>query len=106
MARVIVATTFPTPLSDAERAALSEKAMRCIEERHCKWIRSYLSSDRKRRICEFEAPDAESMREAYRSAGIDLSTTEIWTAGTVVKIEDYPEFLKRRDEVRARLAGK
>jgi hypothetical protein len=33
-------------------------------------MRSYLSKDRMRMICEFEAGDAEQIRESARSAGV------------------------------------
>ena len=104
MAHIIVETNYPKPPTDSELQSDGAKLIPCIEERHCKWLRSYLSVDRKRRICHFEAPDAESVREAFRSAGLPVG--ECWKAGALVKIEDYPDFLKKRDAVRARLSGK
>ena len=41
-------------------------------------MRSYLSLDRKRMICEFEAADAEQVRESYRSAGVNFDG--VWAA--------------------------
>ena len=32
-------------------------------------MRSYLTPDGKKALCEFEAPNAESVREAFRMAG-------------------------------------
>jgi hypothetical protein len=104
MAHIIVETNLPKRPTDAELEQAGAKLIPCIEERHARWIRSYLSIDRKRRICHFEAPDAESVREAYRSAGLPVG--EVWTAGAVMKIEDYPDFLAKREQLRARLAGK
>jgi hypothetical protein len=43
-------------------------------------------------ICEFEAPDAESVREAFRTAGIAFE--RVWTAN-VYAIEDYPEMMTK-----------
>ncbi|MGZ7033036.1 MAG: nickel-binding protein, partial [Thermoanaerobaculia bacterium] len=43
-----------------------------------RWMRSYLSLDRKRIICEFEAADAEKVRESYRSAGVNFE--RVWSA--------------------------
>jgi len=104
MAHIIVETNFDRPISDAELMDVGNKLKPCVEERHGKRLRSYLSSDRRRMICHYDAPDAETVREAIRSAG--LPQGEVWTAGAVVKIEDYPDFLQKRDKVRARLSGK
>ena len=40
--------------------------------------RSYPATHRKRLICEFEAADAERVRESYRSAGVPFE--RCWTA--------------------------
>ncbi len=39
------------------------------ELRGARWMRSYITPDGRRAICEFQAPDPESVREAFRSAG-------------------------------------
>ncbi|MBZ0252845.1 MAG: DUF4242 domain-containing protein, partial [Candidatus Methylomirabilis sp.] len=41
-------------------------------------LRSYVSPDRLRMICLFEAPDAESVRIANRKAGLPVD--RVWTA--------------------------
>jgi ubiquinone/menaquinone biosynthesis C-methylase UbiE len=51
-------------------------------------------------VCEFEAPDAEAVREAYRASGVPYE--RVWTAD-VYAIEDYPELMKK---LRALLGGK
>ena len=104
MAHIIVETTYDKPPSDADLTAGGVKLAPCLEKPDGRWIRSYLSTDRRRRICEFEAPDAESVREAFAAAGIACDV--VWTAAAVVKIEDHPDFLQKRDAVRARLRGK
>ena len=40
------------------------------------WVHSYVSADRRRRLCVFHAADAETVREAYRSAGVAFD--RIW----------------------------
>ncbi len=50
--------------------------------------RSALAVDRRRLTCEFEAPDAESVREAFRASGLPYE--RIWAA-EVFAVEDYPE---------------
>jgi hypothetical protein len=51
----------------------------CLEARNARWQYSLLSVDRDRMICTFEAPDAESVRQAYRQANADFGK-KIWTA--------------------------
>jgi hypothetical protein len=43
-------------------------------------------------ICEFEAPDAESVREACRAASIPFE--RVWAAN-VFDVEDYPEMKEK-----------
>ena len=49
-----------------------------------------------RMTCEFEAPDAESVREALRSAGIAYE--RIWAA-SVYAVEDYPDALRKLEAI-------
>jgi hypothetical protein len=78
MAHVIVERTFANPISDEEISSNGKRAKPCEDERKAKWLRTVLSIDRKRMICEYEAPDAESVREAQRSAGMPFD--RVWTA--------------------------
>jgi hypothetical protein len=48
-----------------------------VEVRQGRWMRSYFSNDRRRMICEFEAPDAQSIRDAYHSAGAPFQ--KVWS---------------------------
>ncbi|MGL5059249.1 MAG: nickel-binding protein [Microcoleus sp.] len=54
----------------------------CLEVRNARWQYSLLSVDRDRMICTFEAPDAESVRQAYRQAKADFGK-KIWTARVI-----------------------
>jgi hypothetical protein len=78
MAHVIVEVEFQVPLTDEEHRRMGKLVDECVGARHGQWQRSYLSSDRLRMVCEFEAPDAESIREGYRSAGAPF--VRVWTA--------------------------
>ena len=78
MTHLIVEQTFETPLTDDEHARIGQRLDRCLEAYGARWIRSYLSTDRRRMVCEFEAPDAEAVRSSYRSAG--LAFDRVWTA--------------------------
>jgi len=103
MAIVLVEQCFETPLSDEAYGKLANKLDPCLEIRDAIWCRSYISGDKKRVVCEFEAPDAESVREAMRASGMPFE--RVWNA-TLVQIEDYPDFVQKREALRARLRGK
>lgn len=75
---LIIEQTFDPPLSDEEHSRMGKALDGCLEMRSARWMRSYLSSDRKRMVCEFEAPDAQSVREAYRAAGVQFE--RVWLA--------------------------
>jgi hypothetical protein len=92
MARVIVEQVFSEPCTDERCAALARAVDACIEMRNGIWRRSSLSKDRLRMICEFEAPDAQSVREAFRSSGVAFE--RVWAAD-VYAIEDYPEMMPK-----------
>jgi Protein of unknown function (DUF4242) len=102
MARVIVEQVFKEPFGDEAYAKFAKKLDPCMEVRNGLWRRSSLSVDRLRMTCEFEAPDAESVREAFRTAGIEYERA--WTA-TVFAIEDYPEMMTKLQVLEERLKG-
>lgn len=87
MARIVMEQTFETPMSDEELAAFAARLDPCLDLRDGAWARSYLAADRRRMVCEFEAPDAESVREALRSATVPFD--RVWAA-TVFDAADYP----------------
>lgn len=92
MARVMVEHLFSEPFTDERYATSSKKLDPCLEVRNGMWRRSSLSLDKLRMVCEFEAPDAEAVREALRASG--LSFERVWTA-EVFAVEDYPELMKK-----------
>jgi hypothetical protein len=99
MARVIVEHVFTEPLTDAEFSATAKRLDPCLEVRDGAWRRSSLSHDRLRMTCEFEAPDAESVRQALRSSGTPFERA--WTAD-VFAVEDFPEHQAKLDALLAR----
>ncbi len=78
MGLVIVERSFDHPPSDADMAAVAEREQRCKEVRSITWKRSVLSKDRKRMICEYDAPDAETVRRVQLEA--DAPFDRIWSA--------------------------
>ena len=98
MERVIMEQTFETPISDEHLSRIAKRMDECLEIRNGAWARSYLSRDRKRMVCEFLAPDAESVREALRSG--DVPFDRVWSS-EVFDAADYPEHLARLERLRA-----
>jgi hypothetical protein len=92
MARVIVEQVFAEPFDEAKYSLSTKRLDPCLEVRGGFWRRSSVSLDRTRITCEFEAPNAEAVREAFQTAGVAFERA--WTA-TVLAIEDYPDLLAK-----------
>lgn len=80
MARVIVERQFDEPAEFGDIQAREDQFAWCLEQHRVTFIRSYFSKDRRRMICEYEAPDAETVREVQRTASMPFE--RIWTAET------------------------
>ena len=78
MGYLIVEQTFDPPLTDEEHNRMGSRLDDCLASHGARWMRSYLSNDRRRMVCEFEAADAESVRQSYRSAGVTFD--RVWVA--------------------------
>lgn len=96
MAKVIVETLFDQPITEEVMQANDERALPCLKARDAHWCYSLLSTNRCRMICTFDAPDAESVRDAYRRAEVEFG--QIWTA-EILKSESVPS----RDETRLKV---
>ncbi|MGH7444007.1 MAG: nickel-binding protein [Longimicrobiales bacterium] len=77
MAHVIVERIFDPPLTEDEHMARSLRLFPCLETSSIRWIRSFVSNDRRHGVCEFEAADAETVRIAHRTA--DVPFVRVWT---------------------------
>ncbi len=75
---LIVEQTFAERLTDEEQSSEARRLDDCLARHGARWLRSYLSTDHRRMICEFEAPDAEAVRSSFRSAGVEF--VRVWTA--------------------------
>lgn len=78
MPHMIVEYSFDPPATDEEMDRMAEQLDPCLEGRDVRFVQSFVSLDRRRRICVFEAPDAELVREGYRSAGVRFE--KVWAA--------------------------
>jgi hypothetical protein len=85
MPLIILESVFDPPITQEEFDAQAEKVAPCLDERHATWITSYFAVDRKRRICVFEARDAEAVRQAYRMSGVKFERA--WVAEQVTDDE-------------------
>ncbi len=101
MARIIMEQTFESAMSDEELSVFAKRLDPCLDLRNGTWARSYLSFDRKRMMCEFEAPDAESVREALRSANVPFD--RVWSAN-VFDAVDYPDLNAKLEKLRKKTA--
>ncbi len=78
MAVLVLEQTFDEPMTPEQLNLSAKRLDRCLEAHGARWMRSYISKDRKRMICEFEAADAEHVRESARSAGVPFD--RCWSA--------------------------
>jgi hypothetical protein len=70
MPTFVAERTFDSPVTPERFSIGSQKLAPCIAARDVTWISSILAVDGTRSVCTFEAPDAESLREANGVAGL------------------------------------
>lgn len=78
MEQIIVERSFDEAVEFEALQARAQKVSWCLDQHRIRFLRSYLSSDKKRMICVYEAPDAESVRIANRQAELPFDC--VWTA--------------------------
>ncbi len=72
MARYLVTRTLP-PLTPEQLETVGRKVVAvCAQMKDVEWIRSHLTADGKHSFCEFEAPNAEALREHAVQAGLPV----------------------------------
>jgi len=72
-ANVLVERRFDAPVELQQIQAIEDAGWRCLETRRVRFLRTFFSTDRKRMLCLYAAPDAESVRQAQREAGVPMS---------------------------------
>ena len=78
MALVMVERLFEEPVAYEALQANEDKNAWCLQLHNVRFLRSYFSTDRRRMICVYEAPDAESVRLAQRQMALPFE--RVWTA--------------------------
>jgi hypothetical protein len=81
MPRIVVERSFETPQSDQDMSVVADRERPCLAAYDVSWKRSLISADRKRMVCEYEAPDAETMRRIQREAGAQFD--RVWVGDVV-----------------------
>jgi hypothetical protein len=77
-ATVVVERTFGEPVEFETLQSAENAVSWCLEQHDVRPLRSYLSLDRRRMLCIYEAPDAESVRLTQDRAG--LTYVRVWSA--------------------------
>lgn len=75
-ANVLVKRQFKEPVEIEDIQAIEDAGAGCLEIRNVKFVRTFFSADKKRMVCLYNAPDAESVRQAQREANMPFE--EIW----------------------------
>ena len=75
-ANVLVERRFDKAVTLEQIQAIEDAGISCLETRDVHFVRTFFSADRQRMICLYRAPDAESVREAQREAGVPF--TDAW----------------------------
>ena len=75
-ANVMVERSFDEPVTLQSIQEIENAGIGCLETRNVRFIRTFFSANRKRMLCLYEAPDAESVRQSQREAGVPF--TDAW----------------------------
>ena len=78
---VIGEISFDAPIAPVELAKLQCSDGWCFGNRRVRLVRVFLARNRKRAVLLFEAPDAESVRQAFRHTQTHFD--DIWPCATV-----------------------
>ena len=78
MSVVVVERSFPEPVGFPEIQEMEVRGAGCLAAHGVRFLKSYFSLDRRRMICLYEAPDAESVRESQTKIGAPFDT--VWSA--------------------------
>lgn len=77
MARILVEKHFNPPITQEKWDQDVAHGIPCHSAHNVHWIRSMMSRDRTQVICEFEAPDTDTVQRSFRKAGLPF--VRIWS---------------------------
>jgi len=75
-ANILVIRNFDAPVAFEEIQALDDVGADCFLTHRVSRMRTYFSTSRRRMVCLYQAPDAESVRHALREAAIPAE--QVW----------------------------
>ena len=73
---VLVERRFEDPVSVEAIQSIEDAGIGCLNRLNVTFIETLFSEDKKRMLCLYHAPDAESVRTAQREAGVPLD--RVW----------------------------
>jgi len=79
MALFICERTIDPKVSAEERQAGLQRLFPCLQAHNVRWIRTYSMPEAGRSFCVYEAADAETIREAQRSARVSFDRVSLAT---------------------------
>lgn len=79
---IVVERLWQSPVSFEEIQEIEDEGAWCLDNWKVKAVQSFFSFDRKRMLCFYDAPDAESVRQAQRQAAMPFD--DIWATNTVL----------------------
>lgn len=88
MSTVVVERSFAEPVAFEDIQALEDRGGWCLEAHGVRFLKTYFSRDRRRMICLYEAPDAESVRLAEQKAGVPFESA--WATQVIHHAEPEP----------------
>lgn len=93
MLHIIVEREYDTPFDKKNWLEKDLKLLPCLEAHGVTWIRSQVSVDGQRTLCEFEAPDAESVRIASNETSISYQC--VWVSKVIDPKVNFAEWVKK-----------
>lgn len=76
-ANVVVERRWDEAVALEDIQAKEDAGASCLEMRNVRFLRTFFSFDRRRMLCLYSAPDAESVRQAQREAGMPVAN--VWS---------------------------
>lgn len=73
---VVVTRSFDKPVELGDIQAIEDAGAWCLEAHGVQFVRTFFSTDCKRMVCLYRAPDAESVRRAQSGAGMPVE--RVW----------------------------
>ena len=88
MELVLVERRFDQPVNFDDIQKLEHEGSWCLDAHHVRFLKTFFSRDRRRMLCLYEAPDAESVRLAEEQARVPFDRA--WTCATMQSTGPMP----------------